>query len=65
MHDNHIHIKYDPNKTTAANWKYDKQTLHNSLLNVYHINGQNNARQIWEQKGYEHATTEEKKIHET
>jgi len=32
----------------------------NILLQVYPIGHENNTRQIWEQKGYEHATTEEK-----
>ena len=56
MHDHQIHLQYDNNKSTAQNWEYAKKTIHYSLWQVYPIKVKNNTGQIWEQKGYEHAT---------
>ena len=60
MHGNRIQITFGDTKTTTENWEIAKNTIRKMLLQVYPIAQDNHQRQIWENKGYELETTEEK-----
>ena len=59
MQQNNIKIQYKPEQT-AQNWKTAKQILHETVVRGYTNVKQCNEKQIWEQKGDEHSTTEDK-----
>jgi len=55
-----IHIQYEHNKTTTENWNHAIRIVHDALQHVYPEIKTNNNKQIWNLKGYEYATQEEK-----
>ena len=72
--ENQIRIKYQSECSDERHWGSESKLLHDSLKQVYHATRNNNTRQIWENKGYEHSTesgqtkclelTQDRKIHE-
>ena len=55
-----IHMQYEHKKTTTENWNHAIRIVHDALQHVYPEIKTNNNKQIWNLKGYEYATQEEK-----
>lgn len=54
-----IQFAYDPEKNTTGNWAQTRQNIHKMIQEIFHAATQKNARRIWDNRGYEHATEEE------
>jgi len=60
-----INFLYQAKLGVTHNWERMKKTLRDTLQIVYPASRKNNAKQIWEQKGYAHATEQEKTHYQT